>query len=771
MNILHSENFDLCRICLAEPESNRHMQFLHILGTVEGNFELKQQFEELIGIQIEPNDDKPKIVCDNCYKSIFAWYEMKKKAKESEIVINYIATKRFGVNNPGTSKASNSSATLRDRKSIKNDVNLNASTSRASTSRVSTSRVSTSMAITSRANTSRASTSRASTSRDNTSIASTSRASTSRASTSRASTSRDNTSIASTSRASTSRASTSRASTSRDNTSIASTSRASTSRASTSRASTSRDNTSIASTSRASTRRANTSMASTSRDSTSVASTSRASTSRASTSRSYYNYGHSSHTILTTISKVESVVEESNDDCIEIQNSVNTVESENYSGHEIEESKPDINYTDIELLSTTSHESIVFSIKNEDLSEDESVDNSFFPEARHLPQTSRYINNQNGNENKKLYYCNICQKDNVLDHNCFEYNKNFSTCLVPNCNILSRSIDDFMPHYQLHIGMSSSAVMCKRCYQEIEKSDFSANGCHVQCRKVNPFKCYTCNIIFNNMGEFAFHKLKKHNGRLMDSESNYLCLYCEEYSPELSDVIGHIKSCLEGQSKNVPHTIRMKMPAIDKTKLISIAEKTQKKTAPVQRKKRNKKKSLYTSKMSLFTCLKPSCNLIYQSSSVFKKHYRQHHGIKTGYMVCWQCCNGFKDLNGLRLHQARDLCSIPGMFKCGKCPENFDDIESLSVHKYTFHNGNFIAAVRKKIIKCPSCKLETKVKGFKSHLIACQKKIKSIKTTNCTNNLKGTYKCGICDKTFGAAVSLSNHSRIHKPRVYRKSVM
>ncbi|XP_027845717.2 LOW QUALITY PROTEIN: zinc finger protein 271-like [Aphis gossypii] len=714
MNILHSENFDLCRICLSEPESNRHMQFLHILGTVEGNFDLKQQFEELIGIQIESNDNKPKIVCDNCYKAIFAWYEMKKKAKESEIVINYIATKRFGVNNPGTSKASNSSATLRDRKSIKNDVNLNASTSRASTSRASTSRASTSMAITSRA-------------------------------------------------------STSRASTSRDNTSIASTSRASTSRASTSRASTSRDNTSIASTSRASTRRANTSMASTSRASTSMASTSRASTSRASTSRSYYNHGHSSRTILTTISNVESVVEESNDDCIEIQNSVNTVESENYSGHEIEESKLDINYTDIELLSTTSHESIVFSIKNEDLSEDESDDNSFFPEAKHLPQTSRYINNQNGNENKKLYYCNICQKDNVLDHNCFEYNKNFSTCLVPNCNILSRSIDDFMPHYQLHIGMSSSAVMCKRCYQEIEKSDFSANGCHVQCRKVNPFKCYTCNIIFNNMAEFAFHKLKKHNGRLMDSEGNYLCLYCEEYSTELPDVIGHIKNCLEGQSKNVPHTIRIQLPAIGET--YSIAKNTQKKNAPVQSKK-NKKNFSYTPKMSLFTCLKPSCNLIYQSSTAFKNHHRQHSGIKTGYLMCWQCCNGFKDLNGLRLHQARDNCPTPGIFKCDKCPENFDDIESLSVHKYTLHNGKFIAAVRKKIIKCPFCKLETKVKGFKSHLIACEKKIKSIKTTNCTtNNLEDAYKCGICDKTFGAAVSLSNHLRVHKPRAYRKSVM
>jgi len=587
-----------------------------------------------------------------------------------------------------------------------------------------------------------------------------------------ASTSKGNTSMDSTSRASACIPSTSRASTNR-----ASTNRASACIPSTSRASTSKASACIPSTSRASTSKPKTSKPSTSRGDICIPSTNRADSCRASTSRSNYNHGHSSRTIITTISRVESLVKGSDDDCIEMQDLVNAVESKNYSGYdidepdyepEIEESESDINNTNNELFSTADNEYDVISIKSEDLSEDESADNSFFPEARDRPQTSGYINNQNGNQNKKLYYCNICQKDNVLDHNCFEYNKNFSTCLVPNCNILSRSIDDFLPHYQLHIGMSSSAVMCKRCYQEIEQSDFSVNGCHVQCRKVYPFKCYTCNTIFINMGEFAFHKLKKHNGRLMDSENNYLCLYCEEYSPELSD--DHIKSCLEHQSKNVSHTIRMKMPAIDKTKLIPIAEKTLKKKAPVQRKKRNKKNFLRTSKMILFTCLKPSCNLIFQTFSVFKHHYREHSGIGDK-LVCWQCCNSFDDLNGLRTHQVRGICRIPGMFKCGICPENFDDIQCLSIHKYTFHDGNLIAGKKNNnTIMCAFCKRENNIYDFKSHLISCQKK-KKIKTTNCTNNLKGAYKCGICDKTFDAVVSLSNHSRVHKPLAYRRSEM
>ncbi|KAF0726231.1 zinc finger protein 271-like [Aphis craccivora] len=94
MNDLHSENFDLCRICLSEPEADRRLKFLHVLKNNESYFQLNLQIEELLGIKIESNDIKPKIVCENCYKSLFSWFEMKKKAQESQIVINYIATKK-----------------------------------------------------------------------------------------------------------------------------------------------------------------------------------------------------------------------------------------------------------------------------------------------------------------------------------------------------------------------------------------------------------------------------------------------------------------------------------------------------------------------------------------------------------------------------------------------------------------------------------------------------------------------------------------------------
>jgi len=44
--------------------------------------------------QVEKNDVKLKIICKHCHDPIINWSEMKKKAAEAQIVINYIAKKR-----------------------------------------------------------------------------------------------------------------------------------------------------------------------------------------------------------------------------------------------------------------------------------------------------------------------------------------------------------------------------------------------------------------------------------------------------------------------------------------------------------------------------------------------------------------------------------------------------------------------------------------------------------------------------------------------------
>ena len=151
---------------------------------------------------------------------------------------------------------------------------------------------------------------------------------------------------------------------------------------------------------------------------------------------------------------------------------------------------------------------------------------------------------------EKLYYCSICQKKNILNHDCSQHTKSFFTCLVPGCNMLSRSKKDFTFHYQPHIGMSSSGVMCHRCFKGIDRSNIDDNGCHIYCDIENAFRCYLCNIRFKSIQEFAHHKLKTHNGILMDAHYNYLCLHCEESSPDIEEINDHMDHCLENQAKN-----------------------------------------------------------------------------------------------------------------------------------------------------------------------------------------------------------------------------
>ncbi|XP_025196835.1 zinc finger protein 136-like [Melanaphis sacchari] len=666
---LHSENFDLCRICLAEPEADRSIEFVHIFTTVNEDFKLKPQLEELLGIKVGSNDVKPKMICNNCYKSLFAWYEMKKKASESDIVINYIASKKFGVNNPGTSKASNSSQKSRDIKQPnKIENNFNPGTSKASNSSQKSRGIKQPNKIENNFN----------------------------PGTSKASNSSQK---------------------SRD---IKQPNKI-------------KNNFNECSTS---------------------------------SSTGYCKREDSSRSPVASCSK--SVYVDDSDDCIEVKPSIDIIEilSDDDENNGIKEEC--IYVSDDEIVDNNiKHEYHVIS------SDDESVDNNINhynrnyqesagtsyggSEARNQVETTENINNKN----EKLYYCSICQKKNILNHDCSQYNINFSTCLVPNCNILSRSKDDFLPHYQLHIGMSPSANMCIHCYHEInEPSSSSATSFYHRCA-VNAFKCYTCNVKFTNMKEFAYHKLKKHNGRLMDSSNNYLCLYCEESSPELTDIIDHTKQCLENQANNVTTvSLRLRIPTENTTELLPVAEETLNTNVLVERNQRTKKNSVRTSKMILFTCLKPSCNLVFQSFSVFKEHYREHFGIGDR-LVCWQCCKPFDDLNGLRLHQVRFVCATPGMFKCPMCQLRFDNMQCISIHKYTFHNGHLIAGKKNNnTIKCAFCKSDVRIYNFKSHLMTCRKK-KSQKCTKPAENAND-YSCKTCGKVFQSLVSLSNHLRSHK---------
>jgi len=448
------------------------------------------------------------------------------------------------------------------------------------------------------------------------------------------------------------------------------------------------------------------------------------------------NYqGNSSRSLVTNHLKSEFDEESDDDSCIIITDPVETVEL--ISDDEDDDNDPIITIDDIVELSDDE--------ETVELSQDEVIiDLSSDSEDSDNNMKKEYVNNVP----EKLYYCSICQKKNVLNHNCTRHTKSFFTCLVPCCNVLSRSKKDFTFHYQPHIGMSSSAIMCHRCFKAVDQSNNDGNGRHIICDIEDAFRCFSCNIRYENIHIFAYHKLKHHNAFLMDSHCNYICLYCEKSTQNLNEIKSHMKHCLKSQIQN---GTAASMKSNKETELLPVK---------IRKKNVNNNSSVRTSQHVLFTCLKPSCDIIFQSFSNFKQHYRRHFQLGNA-LVCWQCCKPCSDIPDLRAHQVKNKCRIPGMYKCYKCPSKFDDVESLSIHKLTFHEGKLIAGKKnRKTIMCAFCQTDINIFNFKSHLATCQKK--DSKQNTCTTKSKDNFTCETCERVFASSISLSNHSRVHK---------
>jgi len=316
--------------------------------------------------------------------------------------------------------------------------------------------------------------------------------------------------------------------------------------------------------------------------------------------------------------------------------------------------------------------------------------------------------------------------------------------------------------------MSSSGTMCHRCFKGIDQSNIDSNGYHIGCDTTNAFRCYSCDVRFSCIQQFAYHKLKSHKGILMDAHGNYLCFYCEKSFPDILETNDHIKYCLENQQKKEKEASKIpKNPTNKKTELLPVNINTMQNVMV-----RTNKKIPRTSQQILFTCLKPSCDKVFQTFSNFKHHYRHHFELGSD-LVCWQCCKPFSGTHDLRAHQIRNNCRTPGMYKCFQCSSKFDDIENLSIHKLTFHKGKLIAGKKnRKTIMCAFCQMHINIFNFESHLVTCQKKDgkettcttkKEDKKTICTTKNKVDYPCLTCGRVFTSSVSLSNHSRIHKP--------
>ncbi|XP_050062583.1 uncharacterized protein LOC114132680 isoform X1 [Aphis gossypii] len=95
---------------------------------------------------------------------------------------------------------------------------------------------------------------------------------------------------------------------------------------------------------------------------------------------------------------------------------------------------------------------------------------------------------------------------------------------------------------------------------------------------------------------------------------------------------------------------------------------------------------VYSKSGAFYSCIIPSCKLFFKTFYKFKLHYRQHRNVNG--MVCWTCIKVLPNRSKMRKHKNKDSCKFPGMFVCVSCKESFNDLQSISHHKYIKHIKN-----------------------------------------------------------------------------------
>ncbi|XP_022181369.1 methyl farnesoate epoxidase-like [Myzus persicae] len=94
-NLFHSKNFEICRICMRKPESDPNVVYTNIFGSTIKGFQLKDLILKCLGVEVNKDDNKPKIICIKCLKKVRKWTRIKRKADKSQHAIDCIATKKL----------------------------------------------------------------------------------------------------------------------------------------------------------------------------------------------------------------------------------------------------------------------------------------------------------------------------------------------------------------------------------------------------------------------------------------------------------------------------------------------------------------------------------------------------------------------------------------------------------------------------------------------------------------------------------------------------
>lgn len=137
----------------------------------------------------------------------------------------------------------------------------------------------------------------------------------------------------------------------------------------------------------------------------------------------------------------------------------------------------------------------------------------------------------------------------------------------------------------------------------------------------------------------------------------------------------------------------------------------------------------------------PNCKKIFSNNAILTKHM----SMKKMKFKCSLCCRGFKDSDKFKIHMGEHT-GDKFVFKCTHCPEAFQHREELERH----YDG------LKRL--CNICKAYVPQDEIEKHMLTHGGK-------------KDPLLCHICSKVLGNKHTLSQHLRMHKERDLKKSFL
>ncbi|CDQ92841.1 unnamed protein product, partial [Oncorhynchus mykiss] len=368
-------------------------------------------------------------------------------------------------------------------------------------------------------------------------------------------------------------------------------------------------------------------------------------------------------------------------------------------------------------------------------------------------------------------------------------------------------------HLKIHMKTHASnkphkCPVCRRGFL----SSSSLHG-HMQCSPsedgglCGALQCIYCHEPFSDEGVLLTHIDQAHSR----DRKGHNCAVCSEHFLSVEDLYAHMDqpkisySCIYC-NKQVPSS----PISIDQSFLHGSSSRSNRGTSEFIC---NQCGAKYTSLDLFQTHLKthldgmqpqlncPQCNKDFPNQESLLKHVTVHFTITSTYYICESCDKQFTSVDDLQKHLL-DMHTFV-FFRCTLCQEVFDSKVSTQLHLAVKHSNE------KKVYRCTSCNwdfrheadLQLHVKHshlenqgrahrcifcgesfgteveLQCHITTHSKKYncrfcskafhaivlleKHLREKHCSDMIKGTHKCNVCQRTFFSEAGLREHMQTH----------